>query len=170
MTYKHVVHCDSDSSEALSLLMTHTLSVMFLFLVPKTQIWENPKIKVIVMEFFDSARRDYGFFHLYFCCGLYCLYFKCRVLGCWVWPGHTVTRVIRFTRLNVYFPQAPLSLYFFSLSRSPLPCILPVQQISHTLNSQPDTLWFMNCGNTCRPKDEVIVGEWRAEFGLRFGC
>ena len=69
-------------------------------------------------------------------CSLHCLCFRCRVLGCWVWPGRTVTRVIRFTRLS-----------FFSHERRarsvspPLPASFPFSKsLSRTHTLVPE-LW-----------------------------
>lgn len=78
--------------------------------------------------------------------------FKCGVLGCWVWAGHMVTRVIRFTRLNVFSLQARLSFsYFLAVSLSTTLCSFYSANLSHTGLTGTDAPWFTSGGSTCRP-------------------
>lgn len=91
--------------------------------------------------------------------------FKCRVLGCWVWPGHTVTRVIRFTRLS-FFPTSTALPLFLPLCLFLNHSLHPSRSanLSHTPDSEADTPWFSSCGNTyCTAR--AVESHWE-----RFGC
>lgn len=82
---------------------------------------QNQSNRCVSVVWLCALKSDVRFLWVcLFCC------LKCRVLGCWVWPGHTVTRVIRFTRLIFFSHEHCSPSLSSSLSPSPpLPASFP---------------------------------------------